>query len=444
MLSKIATALFIFFLFASANAQQKDTAFSKHWAGIDSLVTKQNQTKRALEKIDSLYALASQNAMPAQQVKALVYKISLTDKVQENNPNRSIHLLEQELDKKNDATVKAILHGLIAFQYQTYFNQNRWQLYRRSTTINYQKDSIDTWSAEDFHKAIAQHYLLSIEPAAFLQQTNLSAFRAIILKGNSRELRPTLYDLLAHQALDYFKTGEAYITKPAYAFELNDANALQPAPLYANAVFASKDSASLLLASLQLFQQLIAFHQSQKDTAAEIDVDLERIEWVKQFGVMEGKDSLYKKALEAIIAQYPHHPQNLQAWYLLAKLEKDKAAGYSPFGDTANRWGNVKALKIIKQALPDTSVEAEGYANLKNLATEIKQKSLRVETEQVNVIGKPFRALVKYKNTDTAYCKIINISHDNEIPSLSTYEGGSQKDIWQYINKLPVLQSFSQ
>jgi hypothetical protein len=66
------------------------------------------------------------------------------------------------------------------------------------------------------------HYEASLQHAVVLQQTKLEAYDAILLKGNQRKLRPTLYDLLAHQALEYYKTGEIDITKPAYEFLLND------------------------------------------------------------------------------------------------------------------------------------------------------------------------------------------------------------------------------
>ena len=44
-----------------------------------------------------------------------------------------------------------------------------------------------------------------------------------------RYLRPTLYDLLAHRALDYFKSDERDITRPAYAFEIKEKEAFAPA-----------------------------------------------------------------------------------------------------------------------------------------------------------------------------------------------------------------------
>ena len=51
----------------------------------------------------------------------------------------------------------------------------------------------------------------------------------IIVKGNTRNIRPTLYDLLAHRAIEYFNNDERDIKKPAYAFEIDQASAFDPA-----------------------------------------------------------------------------------------------------------------------------------------------------------------------------------------------------------------------
>ncbi len=72
-----------------------------------------------------------------------------------------------------------------------------------------------------FNKKISELYLQSIKEEKLLQQTKLEPFDAIIIKGNVRHLRPTLFDLLAHRALDYFESDENDITRPAYAFEIN-------------------------------------------------------------------------------------------------------------------------------------------------------------------------------------------------------------------------------
>ena len=99
----------------------------------------------------------------------------------------------------------SILKSLEAEIYQTYFNNARWQIYDRTETIQFKKDDLATWSADDFFKKIGELYLQSIKNEKLLQETKLAIYDAIIIKGNVRHLRPTLYDLLVHRALEYFK-----------------------------------------------------------------------------------------------------------------------------------------------------------------------------------------------------------------------------------------------
>ncbi len=441
MFTKQITAIAILLLASLFSfSQDADTTFNKQWKEIDSLINQQNLPQSALQKVNGLYEVAAQKKLAAQQIKCLVYRINLEASTTENDPSKSIGILDSVLHKTTDVAVQCLLEGLIAFEYKNYFNNNRWRFYNRSNTINFKKEDINTWTADDFNAAISQHYLLSLQAPTVLQQTSLPAFDAIITKGNTRELRPTLFDLLAHEALDYFKSSEAYVTKPTYAFVLDDSKALLPSTDFAKAVFASQDSASHQLIALHLFQQLIAFHQSKNNIPALIDVDLERIEWVKQNSVFTDKDALYKNALEAITAQYPKQKETLQAWYLLAKLETDRASTYKPFGDTTNRYGYVKARTMIERVLPDTSIKCEGAVNLRNLLASIKEKSISIQTEEVNVIGKPFRALVKYKNTDTLYCKIVNVTNDNKIWGLNIYND----EVWDYVKGLNPIRTFSQ
>ena len=62
-----------------------------------------------------------------------------------------------------------------------------------------------------------------------LKETKLDGFDPIIVKGqNTRQLRPTLFDFLAHRALEYFMNDERDLIKPAYSFTINDPQVFSP------------------------------------------------------------------------------------------------------------------------------------------------------------------------------------------------------------------------
>ena len=53
-----------------------------------------------------------------------------------------------------------------------------------------------------------------------LQQEDLRQYNVLLqVAAESKIYRPTLYDFLAHTALEFYKTDENSITKPAYKFD---------------------------------------------------------------------------------------------------------------------------------------------------------------------------------------------------------------------------------
>ncbi|MCH5688100.1 hypothetical protein LWM68_29885 [Niabella sp. W65] len=254
-----------------------------------------------------------------------------------------------------------------------------------------------------------------------MQKTKLATFDAIIIKGNARTLRPTLYDLLAHQALQYFKNDERDISKPAYSFEINDPAALSPAATFAKINFATSDSLSLQQKALTVFQDLIEFHLSDADPSALIDVDIERLQYVHSKMLLkpssgtvsategpkglEGK-LLYYNALQQLVSKYNNAPEVNQARYLLATIHQQRGSQYDPNGDTTYRYELVKAKELTDKILAQKH-ENEGWVNAYNLNKELVQPYFLFQVERVNIPDTPFRMLVNFKNVSKLYWRII-------------------------------------
>ena len=217
----IVSSLFTIFLSFPSLAQTPVNNYEKEWQLVDAFVKKE-LPKSALEQVKKIYQLGRKGKQDAQVIKALVYMVSLQNGIRENSETKAIVDIEKEIVTANEPA-KSILNSLLAEMYWGYYQQHRWQLYERTNTQNFKKEDIATWTVDDLHKRISELFLQSIKNSIVLQQTKLAAFDALIIKGNVRHLRPTLFDLLAHRALDYFKNDERDITRPAYAFEINEA-----------------------------------------------------------------------------------------------------------------------------------------------------------------------------------------------------------------------------
>ncbi|HEX4875480.1 MAG TPA: alpha-2-macroglobulin family protein [Chitinophagaceae bacterium] len=395
--------LFSFFTMNS-NSQGPIKNYEKEWKKADDFV-KKGLPQSALAEAKKIYDLAKKEKQDAQVIKSLVYMTGLQSETRENNEVLSIAAIENEITTSKEPAT-SLLKSLLAEMYWNYFQDIRWMIYNRTKTVNFRKANPDTWDAEDFHKRISELYLESVKEEKLLQQTKLEPFDAIIIKGNVRHLRPTLYDLLAHRALSYFENDERDIKKPAYAFEIDQAEAFDPAADFVTRNFPTKDSFSLQHKALLIYQKLIVFHLKDIKKDALIDADLKRIEFVKNNSTHASKDELFVKAISHIAQQYNDLPAASQAWYLLAAWHDEKANSYKPNGDTTNRFSRIKAKEICQKVLTQKD-SSEGKINCYNLLKRINSQNFSFSVEKVNLPDQPFRSLIRYKNINTLYLRII-------------------------------------
>ncbi|MEO9020799.1 MAG: MG2 domain-containing protein [Ginsengibacter sp.] len=371
---------------------------------------KKGLTKSALAEVENIYSNAKKNTNNPQIIKSLLFKVTLQQNIVEDASVKSIDSLEQEIATAKEPA-KSILQSITAQLYWNYFQQNRYQLYQRTNTINFDKKDVATWTSDDLHKKIAELYLESLKDETLLKQTRLEPYDAIILKGTVRDLRPTLFDLLAHRALDYFKNDERNITRPAYAFEIKDEVAFAPANEFVNEKFITKDSAALHQKALIIFQKLLLFHLNDEKPDALIDADIERINFVSQYGVMQNKEELYIHALSDIAEKHSNDPASAQAGFLIAQAIYNKAIEANRNKDSVSDYTVVKAKKVLDNIIGKFP-KSEGGVNAQNLLMTILHPSVNLTTEKENVPGEPFRTLVTYQNFNSIYFRIILLTSE--------------------------------
>lgn len=421
----------------SAQSQKPVKDYASAWKKVEAFTEKQ-LPKSALAEVKKIYALAKKEAQDAQVIKSLIYMSALQAENREDNEVLSIAEIEKEILTAKEPAA-SLLKSLLAGMYQSYFENNRWQLYDRTKTAKFSKTDIATWDAEDFHKRISELYLQSIKDKKALQQTRLEPYDAVIIKGNMRHLRPTLYDLLAHRALGYFENDERDLQKPAYAFEIDQASAFDPAADFVKRKFTTRDSLSLHHKALLIYQDLIAFHLADAKPDALIDADLGRIAFVKQHSTHPFRDDQYFNALNHLANQYGNLPAAAQAWYLLAAWHEENAATYKPMGDTAYRYSRIKAKEICERLVAQKD-SSEGKMNAVNLLQSIRAKSLQFTVEKVNLPGEPFRSLVQYRNFNTLYLRILKA--DEKLKK--ALESPNNENYWPTLAAAKAEQSWEQ
>ncbi len=418
---------------------QQDTYYDQQWKLADSLLTIESKPETALSIVNEIYSYATNQHAEAQTVKALLYLQYIENNITENDINAQYKRWDTALQQSFSIAQQSIIHCQQAAILQRYYYENNWRFYQRSETFNFLKEDISTWSENDFHASITKQYLQALQPAAALQKIKLDSYESIIQEGNSRELRPTLYDLLAYTALEYFKSGISNNNKPEYAFEMDDAAALTNAAGFIQHRFSSMDTSNAHLIALQLYQQLLAYHIYDEQHDAFVDADLDRITWVYQNAIIDDKDALYLKALESITTNYPDTKRSSLAWFYIAESYKSKGDTYNPFGDTAHRYAYLTVKQIAAKQIVDIDSNNEGQIKLKNLSQSIDAKHISTEAEQINLPNLPFRMKMAFKNITTAYIRIIKINKQEDVN-----ENNWEESYWQRIASLKPLRSVNQ
>jgi Large extracellular alpha-helical protein len=435
----IVTAAIFFFNGVYSQAIVSD--YHIEWKKVDDLMTKK-LTKSALAEVDQIYGTAKKQNNNPQVIKALLYRITLRQELEEDADATSIAAVEKEITEAKEPA-SSILKSIAAEMYWNFFRQNRYKLYSRTNVVSdhFNKDDLQTWSIADFHKKIGDLYTGSLKVEKLLQQTKIDQFEPIVIKGNVRYLRPTLFDLLAHRALEYFKNDERDISQPAYAFEIKDEMAFATAHEFANHKFVNKDSSSLHYYALLIFQKLLAFHAADAKPDALIDADIERIDFVKQYGVMNSKSGLYVKALENIVSPYSNNPASAQASFLIAQEMYNQASAIDhDMGEKTTNY-TIAAAKKIAEDIIQKFPGSEGGINSKNLLNQVLHKELSLVSEKVNIPGKPFRSLVNYKNISSVNFRIIAIS--SQLKKLLE-NNTDDAQLWKYLTTEKFIQTWKQ
>ncbi len=408
--------------------------YDKDWKRVDSL-EKKGLTQSALDLIEKIYAKAKKEKNDAQFIKSILMRKKFESYKEEFSLEKSIYKIQSEANQASYPS-KQVLQNILASVYWNYYQQNRWKFLNRTQTIDFKNDDVSTWDLNKIVQATIDNYMASIASADSLKKTNLDVYDAIIFKGSkeTRTLRPSLYDLLAHRAFDFFANNEAELSRPANQFHLNEDVFLNDYKKFNEyKINRTEDSLNLKFYAINLIQSLSKFHQNDENKDALIDVDLKRIEFVYRNSNNELKDTLYIRALNKITSTFPKSSLSAEAFYKIAEYYQSKASLYQPLKGDDYKWMSKKAMAIAIETIrnyPNTI----GASSCESLIDQIKTKNINITLEDVAEPNKPARALVSYKNMDKLYFRIYKTTYQH-YQEMSNYDYNKK-----FISKILALK----
>lgn len=413
----------------------KGSTYEKEWKKVDSLTNK-GLTQSALKVVEGIYAKAKTDNNAPQIVKAVIHRIKLESYMEEYSVQKSIDKLNEEV-KDSKYPLTPVLHSVLAEMYWHYYQNNRWKFQNRTQTVNFKMEDISTWDLKTIVDQTVKQYQLSLKDVDSLKRTSLNLYDDVLthddynLKNKpapQRKLRASLYDFLAHRAVDFFIHEEPDLIRPAFKFELNSESYFWSYEAFAKLDLTPdpspagerkfRDSLSLKFYGIKLLQDLISFHSNDGNPEALIDVDLKRLKFVKSKSIVEFKDSLYLQALQNLEKKFLSNSAATEISYEIAQEHNSRGSKYDPLQDPSPsgegqgvRWEKKTALAICEEAIkrfPDSY----GASNCKYLQALIKTKSLTFNVEEATLPNKPFRARVQYTNLNKIYLRVVKQDAD--------------------------------
>ena len=177
--------------------------------------------KTAIEKLDPIIVAAQNGKRYDEAVRAISMKIALEGGIQGNKPEEKITRMRAEIAKA-PAEMKSVMNAVLANWFWHYFQQNRWRFMQRTQTSAPPSDDFTTWDLPRILAEIDKQFQVTLADAQTLQDIPVADFDALLDKHNAPDAyRPTMYDVLVYNALQFYTTAEQAGAKSQGAFDLS-------------------------------------------------------------------------------------------------------------------------------------------------------------------------------------------------------------------------------
>lgn len=384
--------------------------YNAEWQKVDSLYSL-GQLKSAQEQVMKIYSKSKAEKNNDQTLKALLYKLEIREGYEEDFFGESLNFLQEEL-KTAQPPVSNILNSMLASLYDSYYESESWEINQRTPLLQ-PSDDTRTWDSHTFLQTISKYYQASLDGAALLQSTPVADYSGILTGPSaSRNLRPTLFDLLAQRALSFYTQDENATARALPTFVINEAKWFSPASSFVMTPPGSDDEIGFTGLAIKVYQALLSFHLRDADPSALVDADLARLQFINQQTTFQNHDSVYLTALEQLEQAYMAFPISTEVAYAQANLLQQLASGYKAYEAEAHRWDFQKAMQVAQHAIKRFP-KSDGAANCKIVQQSIKQQHLAIKTDQAVAPGNAALALVSYRNINQVYLKVILASPDD-------------------------------
>ena len=363
------------------------------WEAVNEAVGK-GLPKTAIDHLQVIQTRAINDGKHAEAIKAIAMKVALEGNIQGGKPEEKITRMRSEIANA-PPEMQPMMEAIVANWFWHYLQQNRWRFMQRTQTANSPSDDFTTWDLPRLLAEIDKQFDQVLDSSESLKDISVEQYDTLFEKGNAPDsYRPTVFDFVAHNALEFYASGEQVASRTQDAFDLSAND-----PIFdSTEVFLawdpeSKDQTSLVLRAVKLYQQLLQFHLEDADRSAFLDCDLARINFGFNHAVGENKDLRYRSALNRFAERRADHP-------ISARANHELAQSFFNSGDY------LEARRIASLGLSQHP-ESVGGRRCFNLIQQVEAKEASIVTERVWNEPRPMIE-VSYRNVTKIYFRLVS------------------------------------
>src|SRR5690606_17739962 len=423
--------LIIILTFSFSMAQKKFDYNSK-WKEIE----KQEQDgllKSVLPSVNSIYTQAKNDKNSQEIIRALLYqsKIAIATSDDDDTEVQIVENFQKEISEAKGMD-KSVLQSMLAELYFNYYQEHQWEINERTETSESTGDDFRFWTENIFRQKSTELFLQSIESQRELQNEPIANWDYLLTKAEeTRSLRPTLYDFLAHRAIRFFleqefhliivedaEIGVEYLDEPS----LEDENELK------------NKSTQSLKNGIKLLKDLSAFHLQEYNQDAYLYNQFELL----KAGTNDTNSDEYLNELTALSKKYPTAEYTAYILFEIANFHLTKAANEEPKAFDKKKASTEKTLSVlneIQSKYPNSPILIEAEKLQKQILSS--DFRIQVETYISPDLNTPIR--VSHKNLDKLYYKIFK--YDGDTTKLNEFRNAADKDKQNKLNE--ILNSYS-
>ncbi len=382
--------------------------YSEQWRSVDSL-----EVRGLVESADSLtigiIASARKNKDHLQVIKGKIYHYKL---YQVNHEDSNQYILDDLNTTIAGMPVpyKNVLLSYKASMLDQYFKENRWKSRGRSDIDDPDSGSIETWSLNLLRDSIHAAYKKSLQQEKVLIATSAGEIEELLFSFPlNRKYRPTLYDVLAHRALDHYSNTSNFASIRAEDnFSFSSPHLYADTPEFIAISFPEAAHYTSGVKVLQTWQKLEALHDANNETVAKVFAQLNRLEYVNSQYTGKDKWGHYEDALANLSAQYEGQEVNSLILFNLAMSFYDRSTETGEDGKLLHPNFLKKAVDLaekITKEFPNTNSSQKAY----NLISTITKVELHAKVPAILAPGEPGRMFLSYKSLDSLEMKIYKV-----------------------------------